>query len=163
MWYRIAAVIAVLAVLGIIEDESDPNSGWSDMITGWIEPDPQPQPTPWIQPAPPPQRPPHTGSPFSGTWYDQLSGVKVVHAYVELHQSGDTIDGDIFNMQASPVGTVSGDISGNRMTYSYDAMGQSGEGVGIMRPDGTHIDIRVTDNATGYTEQHVLHKNHQPE
>ncbi len=151
LWYGITAVIVILGLIGIYEDE------------------PVPEPVPWpdpplvpVHPDPPPPPPPPVSGQFSGTWYDQVLGVNFVHAYVEIHQSGNTIDGDIFNMQASPVGTLSGNINGTIMTYSYDALGQTGSGVGVLRSDATHMDVRVTESTTGYSEQHVLHKNHLP-
>jgi hypothetical protein len=153
LWYGIAAGSLMLIVIAGIEEEFG-----SDPV---VWPDPPVVPTQAVTLSTPPQNPPRSEV-FTGTWYDQVLGINFVHAYVELHQSGNRVDGDIFNMQGTPVGTLSGNTSGTALNYRYDALGQTGSGIGVLRADGIHMDVRVTESSTGYSEQHVLHKNHMP-
>lgn len=100
---------------------------------------------------------------IAGTWYVEVQGMGFAGASVVIRQSGSRFDGEIFDMAGGFLGTLSGAISGSRVTYSYSDMnGFTGSGEGELRTDGSHMDVRVGNSATGNTEVQVLHKGHYP-
>ncbi len=99
----------------------------------------------------------------AGTWYVEVQGSGFANASLMIRQSGNNFDGELFDMTGNVIGALSGMIRGPMLNYRFsDMRGGSGSGEGQLRADREHIDVRVSDGATGAMQLQVLHREHLP-
>lgn len=95
---------------------------------------------------------------ISGTWFARMQGSGSDFARVVFQQNGQALSGEIYDANGNAVGTVSGTVNGNTLQYSYRGVTGSGRGVGRIGAGGAYIDVQITSDANGMTQQQVLHR-----
>ncbi len=105
---------------------------------------------------------PAPASDLDGIWFAEPAGTGVAVARVEFQQEGDQFQGQAVMLDGSNAATVSGVIEGPVARWTWtDRFGNTGSGVGTLRPDGDHMDATIT--SAGLVETQVLHRGHLPQ
>jgi serine/threonine protein kinase len=100
---------------------------------------------------------------IAGRWSDSFPGSSASLGYVDFAQQGRDVTGSIYNPYGALIGTLTGRVQGTSLEYRYlAANGMTGSVRADLQADGMHMDLTARNDATGQSEQHLLHRNHAP-